>query len=728
MPSLSRREVVLLGFFCLIPLLNFPMALVSDRTLFARDIGMVWAPQVEAVVQQLAKGQPPFFDARRGFGQPLFADPRAEVLYPPAWIHWILPMETSYPLFCAAHLILAALGAARLARRLMPGASRSAELTAGFIYAAGGPLLSLVSHWHHLAAAAWMPWILERAEGQPNGRTAWISLPLLVAMQTLAGSPDYAFLTFILCFLRLVTRGDQSAARSGRVVAALALGILLAAVQLLPSLAFAHAAARDPRPIGWAISPLHPALTIETMLPVRVETWPLRPDMRNTLLYSAQVWMFSHYLGLSAWALALLAIPAAAPATRRFAIGSVLIGLVFAWGVRSEALQEVVGRIPLVSGLRFPTKHLAAASLGLSLLAAGAVGRAASWTSSAKRLVLSGSLLAFLACVLLFRGAAYEGSSFDSNALIRPSLALGALLGILGLGGAASKAWLLPVLVALDLLGGNSSLNPTTPSAFFRNRPPLSAVIPEGSRLYTSDYSIQLKDPPTRPPEGAPYALARAPRGFSRDETLALAATWYLNPPSAARFGYFGSFDLDVLDFYRAPLKASIRAFVTSRDPAFVHDRLRRGSVDFVVTMDPPPLWSSLPLVTQEQNFFETPVRVYRVTSPWPRVRLEAEDGSLLSPAPRVLEYLDGHVRAEVDAPEGANLVVATAWDAGWRATVDGVPAALRENAMAFASVPLKAGHHRIELSYRPPLFLEGAALSTLSVLAMLGLAARKGG
>ncbi|HQZ18975.1 MAG TPA: hypothetical protein PLD86_19025, partial [Vicinamibacteria bacterium] len=225
MPFLSRRGLTLLGVFCLVPLLNFPLALISARTLFARDIGMVWAPQVEAVVQQVGRGEMPSFDARRAFGQPLFADPRAEVLYPPAWIHWILPMETSYPLFCALHLVIAALGAARLARRLAPQATLPAEAAAGLIYAAGGPLLSLVSHWHHLAAAAWMPWILERAEGGTDGKTPWIGLSALVALQVLAGSPDYSFLTFVLCLLRLLTRSDRSRGDKGRVLAALSLGV-----------------------------------------------------------------------------------------------------------------------------------------------------------------------------------------------------------------------------------------------------------------------------------------------------------------------------------------------------------------------------------------------------------------------------------------------------------------------------------------------------------------------
>lgn len=248
-------------------------------------------------------------------------------------------------------------------------------------------------------------------------------------------------------------------------------------MQLLPSLAFARAAARDPQlPIGWAISPLHPALTIETLLPVRVETWPLRPDLRNALLYRAQVWMFSHYLGLSPWALAFLGFVTAAPAARRFALGAIAVGLVFAGGIRNEWLQEMIGHIPLVSGLRFPTDHLAGASLGLSLLAAGGITAAATWTSSGRRRVLAGALVAVAACAVLFYATTDASAPFDPNALIRPSLAVAVLVTIVRAGSATSAAWLLPALVALDLLAGNSALNPTTPSSFFRDRPAAQRV------------------------------------------------------------------------------------------------------------------------------------------------------------------------------------------------------------------------------------------------------------
>ena len=685
---------------------------------------MVWAPQSEAVVQQIAKGEFPFFDGKRAFGQPLFADPRSEVLYPPAWIHLIVSPDKSYALFSAFHLVIAALGAARLARRLRPDAHWSALLTAGIAYGAGGPILSLVSHWHHLAAAAWMPWILELAEPHPLRPVPWLGLSTVVALQVFAGSPDYMFTTLVLFVLRLATRTDVPLRERVRTFPAILLGLSIGAVQLLPSLAFARDAARDPLPIGWAISPLDPALTIETILPVRAETWPLRPEARSSLHLDDQVWMFSHYLGLSVWVLALLGLWRAERGERRFLFGCVLLGIGVAWGITDEFLQSAVARLPLVSGLRFPTKHLVASSLGLALLAAQGV--VPSRTPVRVRAFGGGFLIAACAfAAVLFNWSTLSGP-FEVRALAEPGVALVsavcALLGASQLPGSLKWA---PALVAVDLLVAHLSLNPTTPASFFRDRPPLSDAIPRGSRLYVSDYSITVRNGSIRLPPGRPYNLAKVPAGFTRNESVALAANWYLHPPTSGRHGYFGSFDLDILGFYRAPLRRSIEAFATSRDPRFLLESLQRGSVDYVITMDPPDLWGALPLVLEERRFFEDPVRVYRVPSPWPRARLETREGRLDGGSATIVSYSDARTVVDTRATGPTRLVLAVANDRGWLATVDGKSVSIVDNGLAFVSVPIQGGSHIVEFAYRPPLFTAGLIMSAVAAGAVLLLAIR---
>lgn len=67
-------------------------------------------------------------------------------------------------------------------------------------------------------------------------------------------------------------------------------------------------------------------------------------------------------------------------------------------------------------------------------------------------------------------------------------------------------------------------------------------------------------------------------------------------------------------------------------------------------------------------------------------------------------------------------VVVADALRDGWHATVDGNAATLHEADHALAAVFVPAGTHRVRLSYRPRGILVGGAVSTVSLLALLGM------
>ncbi|HET6897160.1 MAG TPA: hypothetical protein VFK70_02390, partial [Vicinamibacteria bacterium] len=67
--------------------------------LYLRDTNMVWLPQAESFVRSVAAGGGPLWDPYSGFGRPLLADPRAEILYPPTWLNLVLRPATYYALF-----------------------------------------------------------------------------------------------------------------------------------------------------------------------------------------------------------------------------------------------------------------------------------------------------------------------------------------------------------------------------------------------------------------------------------------------------------------------------------------------------------------------------------------------------------------------------------------------------------------------------------------------------
>jgi uncharacterized membrane protein YfhO len=65
---------------------------------------------------------------------------------------------------------------------------------------------------------------------------------------------------------------------------------------------------------------------------------------------------------------------------------------------------------------------------------------------------------------------------------------------------------------------------------------------------------------------------------------------------------------------------------------------------------------------------------------------------------------------------------VADAYDEGWRARVDGVPATVLRADMAFRAVALRAGRHTVEMAYRPPDVLASVVVTLVSLAALLGL------
>jgi hypothetical protein len=86
----------------------------------------------------------------------------------------------------------------------------------------------------------------------------------------------------------------------------------------------------------------------------------------------------------------------------------------------------------------------------------------------------------------------------------------------------------------------------------------------------------------------------------------------------------------------------------------------------------------------------------------------------------RVLERRPDRVRIEADLPEEGYVVVLDSYDPGWRASVDGRKSRLLRANFGFRAVQAPAGHHTVELVYRPRAVLIGLVLTACSALAAL--------
>ncbi len=755
-------------------------AVFGGQVLFRRDINMVWLPQLEGLLRVVASPAWPVWDPYPGFGRPLLADPRAEVLYPLTWLNLLLLPGTYYTVFCVAHLLLAGAGLYLLARTW--GCSRLAAWAGGALYAASGPLLSLVSLWHHFAGAAWIPWLFLALERLLRRRRALdgVLFGLAFTLHVFAGSPDYSALALPALALYGLWPGEPARPallrRVGLLGAAVALGLLLAAVQWLPTLAWSRASHRGETPqeirATWSQPPLALA---DLFLPMPLERWPLEPVVRSHLLGGREPLLPSIYLGLPALALALLGLRAHPLGACLGIVGLGATG--FALGRFGPFYDLFCALLPPLALFRYPSKAMLLAGFALSGLAA--LGFDA-WSRGRRRERLGAALLVLLPAALLLgvswnagfwpEGLLAQAPGTGPRELLGPlvraaaqTTGLGLGLALLGLAGGRAPApgWarlsLLAAVVGAPLVV-NRSLEPTVSADFYREAPQLLALFParEAVRLYVYDYSILTGTQLAVQPEALwAYELATAPpRGWPPAAALARAVHQYLNPPTAERWGLRGSYDRDILAFEARPHARLIERLHAVADRPDHLRLLQMASVTHVLAIAPAPWWGHLRPVAHQSGVFLRPIQVFEVPDPLPRAyavtgaRVRDEDAALdlvsagdFDPRGEIVllegreragraragevllkESVPDRVRLQADLGQDGFVVLTDAFDAGWRASVDGRPAPVLRANLAFRAVAVPAGRHSVEMVYRPASVSAGLLLS-LGAAAGCGLA-----
>ena len=786
MDSGRRRVLVVTGYAALAVALLHD-ATLSGGVLFRRDLSLVWYPMVEAFVRSVAAGSWPVWDPWRGFGQPLLADARAAVFYPTTWLNLVVQPWHYQTWFVCGHLVLAACGAYALLRRM--GAATAAAFGAGALWLCSGPLVSLGWQFHHLAGAAWMPVVLacaDRVLAEPGRRPVAV-LALALALQVFAGSPDYTAVTAlvmgVIAISRLVAPGSR-AARLARFLAGCALGLLLSAVQWLPTLELARGSARW---TSTALAPwtLHPLRLLELGLPMRWFELPLSPNLADALFEGREPYLASIYCGLLA-----LVLAAAAGLDRRSVVPWVLAGsaALLSLGQRAPVYQLLMLIAPPLRVLRYPEKALLVTALAVAVLAGlGLDALASGRLEPVRRARWSALLLALLAAACaaalafpstrFFAGGGQEVPAFDGWGALSSDapLARGTLLALRGallcLATAAAftlrlsparQALIVACLAGLDLFWTHHRLNPTAPVDLFTSRPSPLALLGalDAARVYVYDYTIRLPSDHGEHPGAEVYALARVPQGWPRDAALVLGVLDYLNPPTAGRFGVRGSFDVDIVDLYPPPLRRLVAHQRELENDGGAHARLLRlGAVTHVLTLHEAAWTRVLGPPTTEPGLFREPIRIFAVPAPLPRVYAvggariasdaEAEGiiGSadfdptqeLVLPAGRaraaaaafesrvdVKDWRPDRIALDVRLSEPGFVVLSDAFDPGWRTRVDGRRSEVLRANLAFRAVEMPAGEHALELRYVPPGLVPGGIASLAGLAVLLPLLRRR--
>ncbi|HEV3166223.1 MAG TPA: hypothetical protein VGZ22_19515, partial [Isosphaeraceae bacterium] len=198
-----RTSIVLVVIVtCLLALLAacYGSVLFTDRQFCYRDAGHFYYPLYQRVEQEWKAGRWPLWEPEENAGMPLLGNPTAAVLYPGKIIYAIFPLRLyawGARLYVVAHTALAFLGMLVLLRSWQVSWVGSGLGALSFAFA--GPILFQYCNVIFLVGAAWMPWGFRAVDRwlRLGRRFALIELAVVLAMQTLGGDPQAAYMTGI---------------------------------------------------------------------------------------------------------------------------------------------------------------------------------------------------------------------------------------------------------------------------------------------------------------------------------------------------------------------------------------------------------------------------------------------------------------------------------------------------------------------------------------------------
>jgi hypothetical protein len=652
---------------------------------------------------------------RAGF--PLHGDPQPGLLYPPNWplVVWgALTGDVPFGLVSLkilGHALFGALGMHLLARRL--GAGPAGSYAAGVLVTFTSPRLRYggsALNW----SVAWIPWLalaaLELVE-RPSWRRA-VVLGATAAMVLLAGAPAVV-LYAALCVVPLALwRGG--AWRTWRALAPLLAlaGVsfaLLVAPLVVSNLEMLPASVREARDLDFVTrSAFTPAGLVGYLVPRLSSENPyvsLVPLLGAVALVTC---------GRRRLAAILLATAAA--------------GVLLALGEHAGVLPAAASALPPFGLFRQAHRYLYVASFALALLAGLGLAAAQAELDDARRARLArrvawlGGLATFALAIGAITAAAVKPDGARTTAFALATVSSGAITALflavvrLAPGRRAIAAGLIAGVVFVDLWTANSEIvrqGMTPPPAPANDaRVAELAGVPLEYRIY--DHALFDYRPGTRLGLRDFGGYVDDPLGLSRYQVFRRAAD-----NDAALLGH-----ANVRYLLEGDPKRPMR-----RPRPEAGRRLADGVTE-LVAVAPAVFWvasaervdSAEAAMTRLARFAPGHGAVIEVPAGAPPPA-PATAPAAAPVAGRLVELDADRLVAEIEAPAAGLVLIAEAYFAGWRATVDGVDAPIYPANVLSRAVPVTAGRHRIEMRFVPlrfwvtfPMFLIGLAILVVAV------------
>jgi hypothetical protein len=702
-------------------------------------------------------------------GLPYVAAMHGDIFYPTFLLRVMLPTDVAMTWSFIIHLWLAGVFTYCFLRAY--GYGFYGALLGGIAYMMSGQIASLVSPGHDgkLYVNALFPlalWMLVR--GVRDGRLwSWGVLAITVGLAVLSPHPQLLQYMLLACgaFALLLAFADLGAGRMERSVALRRLGLALGAVLLggamgaIQYLPVREYVAWSPRAGGFRAYEVATSysMPIEELINTYV---PEFTGILDRYWGANGIHFHSEYLGAAALVLAGAAFGARGPGRQfvRFWTGTLVVALLWALGGNTPFYHLVYALVPGTKFFRAPSTIFFIVSFAVGVLACVGTERLLARETRPRYLVAWMGFAALMAVLGVAGGLTNLAASiagperFDAVAANAGSLSLGAVRALLFVSCAAgvglaylrgklshrAAAVALAAVVAADLW--------TVDKQYWRFSPP-------AAELYASDPTIEY---------------IKAQRQPGRVVAIATAGAAY-HDPMLNGDGLMVHGVRQVLGYHGNELGRYQRLYGKNED---LVSRLANPNFwqltnlkYFLTNLPQPPFEGAERLVGPVRNAPGSTVYLYGMPGENPAAWVapaivkapdEAVLATLLDPRfpvhstalfdtsasvtsrtdlkrppeplairPTFTRYEPGRISLTLDgpAPAGSALVVSENFYPGWRATVNGRPAAVERADFSLMGVALPAGATSIDLVFASAPFETGKAVTLATATAALLLA-----
>jgi hypothetical protein len=209
-PSRNPVRIVAVVCFLVIQGFCFKDILFLGAQFGYQDAADFYYPLYQRVQQEWSAGRFPLWEPEENGGMPLLGNPTSAVLYPGKLIYAVLPYPWAARIYPLAHILLAAFGTYALAR--FSSVSPTGASVAMLGYACGAPLVHSTSNVIFLVGAAWTPFAWLAIDGwiRLERLRYLLGLGMILGLQILGGDPQAAYLELVAAIVYIFVRSGRS--------------------------------------------------------------------------------------------------------------------------------------------------------------------------------------------------------------------------------------------------------------------------------------------------------------------------------------------------------------------------------------------------------------------------------------------------------------------------------------------------------------------------------------